>query len=167
MPVPWEKIAVDGVEGCYHMIELKRMPSTICTLTAPADWTDDEQQKWQLHIYCGQNRELADENVFQFLQPRPGQFNRTLCLQKSPDTALHYPPESLAYALRLKNAPMPVAPLERPNHLPFVSPNQVYIPWNSSHCTTIKHQLGADNSAFLLMEVLEQYESFGPHQVGD
>jgi hypothetical protein len=156
MPVPWEKIAVDGLEGRYHMIELKRMPPTLNALTAPAGWTADERRKWHLHIHRGQNGELPDEQVFQFLQPRPGQFDRTLRLQRSADAELHYPPESLAYALRLKNAPTPVAPAGRPDGLPLISPNNGYIPWSSRSRGVIEGQLGAEDSAFLLMEALEQ-----------
>lgn len=156
---PWELLEEDGINGRYCLIEKSRLPPKIECLRDPIYFSAFEAEQWLEHLRAGEEGELPDEHVFQFLQPRPGVFDVKLRTTKSPDARLTYGPESVAYALRqAKNTP------RRDDELPTIFEDPPYLPIDEETEEAMLQSL--QNSPLAeLIPYLREYETAWPHQV--
>jgi hypothetical protein len=92
---------------------------------------DNESELWQQHIVCRQLGELLAEETFQFTQPHPGQFERTLWMTIHPDAHLHYPPESLGY-LTYQEKTQVLRMVQQSDELLSLDPSVTYKSLNTS-----------------------------------
>jgi hypothetical protein len=164
MPLPWKQLEEDGVSGIHALIERKRLPPGVDALRQSSKWTEGERRHWRDHIWRGQTGSLPDDEIFQFLQPRPGQFDHTLRTEVHPQAVLHYPPESLAYARWLSSSPDQETRPERSDGLPPFTPNGAYVPVTTDRVAGYAERIGYEDPTCRLLELLIEYEASGPHQ---
>jgi hypothetical protein len=112
---------------------------------------DNESELWQQHIIHGQLGELSVEETFQFTQPCPGQFERTLRTTIHPDACLHYPPESLGYLTYLERT-QALRMVQQSDKLPLLDPSVTYKSLNASTESRLQSQLANDKVGLGLLD---------------
>lgn len=155
----------------YCLVERSRLPVGITAVTHPVRWTISILTLWREHILRGQDETLNESQVFQFLQVRPGQYDKRLRRSIHPDAGRIYPPESLAYALQLRQIVQHQPPPPIDDTLPPIYPNDTYAALTSSQVAslrasaTLQESLGEGGQWCDLAGFICEYEAFGPHHV--
>ncbi|KDN41891.1 hypothetical protein RSAG8_07108, partial [Rhizoctonia solani AG-8 WAC10335] len=62
-------------QGRWTIIREEVLPPGIAGFKCPNDMDQDEVVLWQEHIWAGERRDIPDNRIFQYLQPRPGVFH--------------------------------------------------------------------------------------------
>ncbi|KAF8594274.1 hypothetical protein BDV93DRAFT_515911 [Ceratobasidium sp. AG-I] len=112
--------------------------------------------------------ELPPERSFQFLQPRPGVFATEPPKERSKTSRFYYPPESIAYALRVAQ-PTVSKTSNREDGLPFFDPHDAYMPVNHEGMQATAAILTNTplHEPFLFMGEYERAGPFQPQQALD
>jgi hypothetical protein len=162
--VPWSLLEEDQTSELFALVDKGRMPPGVDGLRNPLEMDAQESDLWHRHIVQGQNGDLAPEEVFQFAQVRPGQYDRALRVSIHPEARLHYPPESCAY-VRAMNDSQREQVAEREDGLPVVTSNETYVSVNETRGAVLRTQLAGDQTGLDLLEVLAHHDAAGPHHV--
>jgi hypothetical protein len=162
--VPWSLLEEDQSSEHFALVDKGRMPPGADMLRNPLEMSAQESDIWHRHIVQGQNGDLAPEEVFQFAQVRPGQYDRALRASIHPQARLHYPPESCAYVRAIHDSHREQV-AEREDDLPVVTSNETYVSLNETRGAILQQQLAGDKTGLELLEVLAQHDAAGPHHV--
>jgi hypothetical protein len=154
----------DQSSGRFALLDQNRFPPGIEKLRNPLDMDEKESEKWHQHIVRGQIGELSAADTFQFAQPRPGQFERTLRTTIHPDARLHYPPESLGYLAYLERA-QALRMIQRSDELPLLDPSAIYKSLTLPTESHLRSQLANDEVGIELLDRLSRHDLAGPHHV--
>ncbi|KDN41892.1 hypothetical protein RSAG8_07109, partial [Rhizoctonia solani AG-8 WAC10335] len=126
----------------------------------------DEVVLWQEHIWAGERRDIPDNRIFQYLQPRPGVFHPDYVTQCLMDTQpMEYAPESHAYSRFLAGFSAP-KPLAREDGLPtFDAESSPFMSFDDRQREQMKRLVNNDDDPSIkLLDLLCAYDVLRPHQ---
>ncbi|KAG8728357.1 hypothetical protein FRC10_005041, partial [Ceratobasidium sp. 414] len=158
LPVPWNRLKVDGQEGIFHLIEQHRLPEGILYLDDPYTWDEQQTTRWASGL---RKSDSPLESVFQFRQPRPGLVDTDTRQVIHPDSQLTYHPESLLY-MRRRMMEQAAYPREWQG-LPLI-PAQTYKPLTQEQQADIEAAVQSFPELLALVRFMAGYEAFGPYQ---
>jgi hypothetical protein len=162
--VPWSLLEEDHVSEHFALVDKGQMPQGVNGLQNVLEMDAQESDLWHRHIVQGQNGDLVPDEVFQFAQVHPSQYDRALRVSIHPEARLHYPPESCAY-MRAMNDSQREQVTKREDGLPVLKSNETYVSVNETRGEVLRKQLASDRTGLELLEVLVQHDSAGPHHV--
>ncbi|KAG8710273.1 hypothetical protein FRC08_017378 [Ceratobasidium sp. 394] len=159
LPVPWQRLELDGLSRKFFLIEQRRLPSGVDCLRNPDNWDQDETDAWATAL---RDPSTPSHSRFQFRQPRPGMVEHETRTTIHPDSHLVYQPESLLYVRRMA---MEKASYERKwQGLPPI-PTEPYKPLTERQLAEAKAAVAGYKPLADLLNYLADYETYGPHQV--
>ncbi|KAG9099202.1 hypothetical protein FS749_001814 [Ceratobasidium sp. UAMH 11750] len=158
LPVPWQRLELDGLSRKFFLIEQRRLPSGVDCLRNPDNWDQDETDAWATAL---RDPSTPSHSRFQFRQPRPGMVEHETRTTIHPDSHLVYQPESLLYVRRMA---MEKASYERKwQGLPPI-PTEPYKPLTERQLAEAKAAVAGYKPLADLLNYLADYETYGPHQ---
>lgn len=148
----------------HFIIAAERLPPGTVTLRDPDFWSLEERHAWSMHIRGAESGDIPPERRFQFKQPRPGVFDLQLRSARSEDARVHFPPDSIAYRIRLNRMRRGQGGSLREDGLPPVFDGVAYQAI-SQECIENAEESMKDSVALGLLKIIKYYDVLGPHQV--
>ncbi|KAG9092034.1 hypothetical protein FS749_016057 [Ceratobasidium sp. UAMH 11750] len=158
LPVPWNRLLLDGRDMTFYLIEQHRLPASISYLEDPHKWDEQHTLRWAIEL---RKSDTPEESVFQFWQPRPGVVETETRQVIHPDSQLAYRPESLLYMRRrmMERAAYP----KEWQGLPLI-PTRPYKPLVPEQQAEIEESVKSFPALLKLVQFMAWYEAFGPYQ---
>ncbi|KAG8727126.1 hypothetical protein FRC12_022788, partial [Ceratobasidium sp. 428] len=158
LPVPWDRLELDGRTEKFFLIERTRLPTGVKCLRNPDLWDENETNAWTTGLRSPQT---PAGSLFQFRQPRPGVVERGTRTVMHPNSCLVYQPESLLYVRR-----MAMEKEARESELEELPPIPVnpYKPLTERQLAEAKAAVVGNKPLADLLNYLPDYETYGPYQ---